>query len=550
MAKYIFFNEDARRRLFRGVDTLAKTVGVTMGPKGRNVVLGKFVGAPTITKDGVSVAREVVLEDPVEELGCQLIKEVAGRTADLAGDGTTTATVLAHEILKNGIKLVSAGYSPLDLRSGIEIATSKVVEQLDKMARPVDDDNDLLNIATISANNDIGIGSKIAEAFSLAGRTGTVAAEASPGVETSVRYIDGVEVKSGYVTPAFITGDGKNTSSCILENCAILVSNDPITHISDSLDLFNELSSKNIPVLILASDIRQEALATFVQNNSLGRLRCVCVKIPFMGRAANMWLEDLCSLVGTEPVGAYNGKYLSSVTVDDLGFAKKVVVSRDTTTIFDGNKNIDAINARLKIYEEDLSKLIGDLDRKDVRDRMSFLTSKAAVISVGYSTELELREKGDRVEDALSATRAAIEEGVVPGGGIALIRAASMVDLSDIDDRLVPAARVLLDACSRPIRQICNNADVSPDVVESAVISSKDFDYGYDAATDRYGSMIDFGIIDPKKVTRTALQNASSIAWLLITTDAVMAEIPENESGWQPPAGWRLPSDTGLNHKY
>jgi len=552
MSKTILHNEEARSRIMSGVEKLCKTVSVTMGPKGRNVIVGKFVGAPTITKDGVSVAREVVLEDHVEELGCQLVKEVAGRTADVAGDGTTTATVLAHEILKNGLKLISAGYSPLDIRDGIEWAKERVLLELDNMSRDVNNYDDLLNIASISANNDASIGKTIADAFDMVGWTGTVDVVAFPGQETSVRYVDGIELPSGFITPAFLKGE--SSEQCVLEKCRILICDRDITHLSDCLQMLNDLSKDNTPLLIIAKDVKQEALQTIVANKSLGRLNCVCIKMPVTWRNPNMWLEDLSVLTCARVYGDTSAVSISEASVKDLGYADKVVVGRYTTKILGGKRDEGAISEKLSLYQTDLEKLIGDKDRLEVKKRISMLKGKAAVISVGYSTELELREKGDRYDDAMAATKAAIEEGFVAGGGVALLRASNVVDTSELDcDGMMQSAKILLDACKRPLHQICINAGVNEGVVENKILgNSDDSGYGYNAATDSYGNMYEMGVIDPMKVTRSALQNAASIASLIITTESVMAVNPnsENPSGWQPPAGWRPPSDTNMNHKY
>jgi chaperonin GroEL len=530
---------------------LARTVGVTMGPQGKNVILGKYVGAPVITKDGVTVAREITLEDPVEELACQLIKEAAGRTAAIAGDGTTTATVLAHEIFKRGAELIDENYSPLYFKRGVEWAVDKVVKNLDRMAIEVDGLDTLRSIATISANNDSEIGDRIAEAFDTVGIEGTVAAEASPGPETSVRFVDGVEVESGYITPAFITEDGH--SDVVLNNCKVLICDEEITSLASCLDLFNDLSNDSVPVLIIAKAVKQEALATLVANNRIGRLKVVAVKLPRTGIDEGSrieWLDCLSILVGTKVFGSELGSPLSKAGIEDLGFAKKVVINKYLTKILEGNKDESRMEEKISIYQNDLNKLIGDSSRLDVRKRMAYLTNKAAVITVGYATELELKEKGDRVEDSLCATRAAIEEGFVPGGGTALLRAANKVSLAGLDKELVPAAKVLLAACVRPIRQIVENAFEDSDVVIDRILKSRNSNLGYNAANGKFEDLVKAGVIDPKKVTRIALQNAASISLLLINTDAVVSEQIDNPSSWQPLAGWRPPEEGKLKHKY
>jgi len=550
MAKRLFYGDEARNRVLDGVEKLSNTVAVTMGPKGNNVIIGKFVGAPVITKDGVSVAREVVLDDPVEELGCQLVKEAAGRTADVAGDGTTTATVLAHSIFKNGLRLVASGHSPIAIRDGISWAQEQVLEKIYEMSMPVESNDTLRDIATISANNDALIGAKIAEAFESSGWNGTVAAEAFPGDGISVRYIEGAELKSGYISEGFLAGE--ETGECVFSKPRILMYEGALTHINDNLDLFNELSTKNIPILIIAGGVKQEALATFLKNKALGRISVCCINFPLWTNDPKEWREDLAMLVGTKIFGPNYGTTLADVGIDDLGAADKIIVGKWNTKIFGPKKDDKLVSAKIKYYNESHDNLIGDKARLGVRDRMALLTSKAAIVSVGYSTELELREKGDRIDDALFATKAAISDGVVPGGGTALLYAANSVDLSSLDSKLIPAAEAFLDACKRPFNQICINAGLNPGVIEERImegLSESDM-FGYDVANDKYGNMIDMGVVDPTKVTVTALKNASSISVLLITTDAVMAENPENESSWQPPAGWRMPSDSNLNHKY
>jgi chaperonin GroEL len=548
MAKDLTYEKLAREKLLTGAEKLAKTVGVTMGPQGKNVILGKYVGAPVLTKDGVTVAREVSLEDPVEELSCKLIKEAAGRTAAVAGDGTTTATVLTHEILRRGIGLINDNYSPLALRDGVGWALRKVVEELNSMAIEVRSLDDLRNIATISANNDPDIGDKIAEAFHSVGHEGTVVAEASPGTHTSVRFVDGVELSSGYITPAFVTESGQNSVS--IQNCRILLCNEELSNLSSCLNIFNECSDKNIPLLIMAKSVKQEVLSTLVTNNKLGRLRSVAVQLPIMGASQDEWVKCISAITGSTIFSSESGVHLSQGTLEDLGSAKSILVSRNQTKIIEGSKNSELVKSLLDIYSLDLEKLLGDGSRLDVKRRVSFLSNKAAIVSVGYSTELELREKGDRVDDAICATRAAIEEGYVPGGGAALLRAASRVDLSELDERMVPAAKVLLDACARPITQITSNAFRDSQEIIKKVLKSDNSRFGYNAASDSFEDLVSAGVIDPKKVTRTAIENATSISLLIINTDAVVSEQKDNPSSWQPPAGWRPPEEGVLSHKY
>jgi chaperonin GroEL len=560
MSKILVHSDDARQKVLNGVEKLAKIVSVTMGPKGRNVIIGRSIGAPTITKDGVSVAREVVLDDPIEELGCQLVKEVAGRTADVAGDGTTTATVLAHEIFDGGKKLTDSGYSSLDFRIGIDWTLKQILKNLNEMAQPVDNLEKITNIATISANNDPLLGSVIAEAYHLAGDGGMVTAEAKPGVESSVRQIDGIELKSGFMHTALLD-EGK--ASANMKNCYILILNRDMSTHADNIPLFTELAQKKRSLLVIAPDVNKEAKQFFIQNHAAGRMRVCAVKTPTFGTHQDQWMEDLALLTGATIADEEAGKALSDFTIDDLGYAKKVEVSRYLTRIINPKRNEPLIASKIDVYTRDKDILLGEMARRDLEDRMAFLSSKATVITVGYSTELELREKGDRVEDAMSAVRAAIEEGYVPGGGFALIRAVDLVDLSQLEDKYREAAKILLTACERPARQILRNAGMN-EALEAKILEDcrgwlnelselsdeNSLEYGYNTAIGKYGNLVKMGIIDPKKVTRTALQNATSIALLLITTEAVIADNPLRESGWVPPSGWRPNKPGGLNHKY
>ena len=545
MAKDLTYSKSAREKILAGSEKLSRTVAVTMGPQGKNVILGKFVGAPVLTKDGVSVAREVVLEDPVEDLSCQLIKEAAGRTAAIAGDGTTTATVLADEILKNGCRLLADGYSPLYLRRGVELAKEAVFEKLNVMKSEASSFDDLRNIATISANNDSDLGSSIAQAFAEVDMDGTVIAKASPGIGNSVSIVDGIELESGWISPAFAL---EGATEVTFEGCRILICNEEMSNLNLYLKLLHALSEANTPVLILAKDVNREVLQTLVANNKLGRLKAVAVKIPILGVAQDEWVSALSTLVGTKVAGVDCS--VANMEVSDLGFAGRVIVNQYSTRIVEGRKDEKRVAEKIAIYESDSQKLISDQMLIDSKNRISFLKSKAAVISVGYSTELELREKGDRVEDAICATKAAIEEGYVPGGGTALLRAAEMVDTSLFPDSILPAVRVILDACQRPIRQIVRNADLDPEEIIRKVLSSNDSNFGYNAATGEFEDLVEAGVIDPKKVTRTALENAASISMLLINTGAVVSEQKENPSSWQPPAGWRPPEEGKLSHKY
>jgi chaperonin GroEL len=552
MPKDLLYGNDARTRVLSGVSKLAKTVAVTMGPQGKNVIVGKGVGAPTITKDGVSVAREVVLEDPVEELGCQLVKEAAGRTADLAGDGTTTATVLAHEIFSRGKELIDKKYSTLHFRDGFNWGLNAILLELDKLSKPIDSDETLKNIAIISTNNDADLGGKIADAYILVNRTGMVTAEAVPGAKNSARVVDGIELRSGFASPGFLE---KGQSKCVMNNCHILISDSEITHMADqdALKFFTQFASENKSILVISKDIKKEGLAFFLANHTHGRMRACAIKTPSFGKRNDLWLEDLAMLVGATIIGEESGIPISKLSQEHLGFAERIEIGSYSTKITGPRKDAERIRDRVETYNIDLQKLIGEFEIKDIKDRKAFLSSTASIITVGYSTELELREKGDRVEDAMSAVKAAIEEGFVPGGGFALLRAAQNVDISNAKKEHLPAIQILLDSCSKPARQILENSNLEPEEIFKKIVelqATSDSFLGYNSATGEYGDLIEMGIVDPKKVTRLALQNAASIALLLITTDAVIAENPNKESGWQPPAGWRPPSDTNLNHKH
>lgn len=547
MSKVILYGDEARNKILSGVQKLAKTVAVTMGPFGKNVLIGRSVGAPVITKDGVSVAREVVLEDAIEELGCQMIKEVSGRTADVAGDGTTTAAVLAAEIFDGGMRLVMNGENPIFFRDGINYTLSLIIKDLNSFSLPISSTRDLRSIATISANNDTDLGDAISSAFESVGRHGVVTAEASPGKDTSFRVTDGIEIRAGFCTPALLN---PGEDPIILDNPYILICDRDITHFQDFIVLLNELHVLNKPFLIIAKSIRQEALAMLITNRKAGRLNAVAVEYPMFGKNNDQWLNDLSILIGTSVFSENYGNPLLSATTQSLGRAERVKISRYDTIIINGNRNKESVAEKEKIYSETLDTSLSDSDKKDVRARLAFLQGKAAVICVGYSTEAELREKGDRVEDAVCATKAAIEDGILPGGGSALLRAALRLDTDAVPENYKKAASVLKRACEKPFYQILENGHINSAEIKSKIMESDDPWFGYNLITKDVGNMLDLGVVDPKKVTETALKNAVSAALLLINTEAVMAENKDNPSGWQPSAGWRPNSDTSLNHKY
>lgn len=554
MSKIIEYGKDARQKVYNGVEKLARAVAVTMGPMGKNVIVGRSVGAPTITKDGVSVAREVVLSDPTEELGCQLVKEAAGRTCDIVGDGTTTATVLAHEIFKQGKHLSDSGYSPLCLKYGIEWALEQVLLNLETITQPVDSFEKIKAVATISANNDVELGTLIAEAYQIAGSQGMVTAEARPGVDSFIRTIDGLEIRSGYISSEFLDS-GK--SSVELENCRILICNQEISNHFDNIELFKALDEKKQSLLIICKDLTKVARQFFLINNTSGLMKSCAIKIPAFGLDQNQWLDDLALLTGTVVVDDERGMTFQNITIDKLGFAKKIEVNKYLTKITAPHRNEVLIADKVNIYKNDRDVLVSESIRRDIDNRIAFLSSKSTIITVGYSTELELREKGDRVEDSMFAVRAAMDGGFVPGGGFALLWSSEKIDLMQIDEKYHDGAKVIINACRRPAKQIMENAGLDSEEILKNTSSQQIYfnseslpNLGYNTATGEFGDLIKMGVIDPKKVTKTALQNATTIALLLINTEASIAEDPSDPSSWQAKSGWRLPADKGFDHKH
>ena len=550
MGKILEYGDEARARIFSGVSKLARTVRVTMGPRGRCVIIGREIGAPSITKDGVSVAREVVLDDPLEELGCQLVKEAAGRTAAVAGDGTTTATVLTHAILSEGEELINSGYNPIAFRNGMDWAKASLINTIGKLSHPLDTDDDLKNIATISVNGDSLLGDAISDAFIKVDRNGLVTAEAKPGVQTSVRVVDGVELGSGYISPVFLNkGEG---SRKMLESNILILDFDVTTYAEDDfIRMVQMIGEQKKPTLIVCNDLQKEGFNFFASNFKAGRLDLCCVRTPKFGAHQSKWLEDLAMLTSSTIMGGSHGVGIKDFTLDCLGYADRIVVNSHKTIITEPKKLEPVIKERADLYREQMDHLIGDSERFDIKNRLAFLSGSASVITVGYNTELELREKGDRVEDAIFAVKAAIEEGYVVGGGFALWHASKLVE-SMMDAELPKdehrAAMVLLEAVKAPARQIISNAGLDPENILKEIECGSDI--GYNTATGKYENLIESGVIDPKKVTRTALENAASIAQLLLTTDAVIADNPRNPTGWSPPAAYRMPSKDGLDHKY
>lgn len=556
MGKAVLYSDEARKKILEGVQILAKTVAVTMGPKGRNVIIGPIspspgvppIGAPVITKDGVTVARAITLSDPFREMGAQLVKEAAGRTCDLAGDGTTTSTVLTAEIFSQGMGLMDSGYSALALRDGLNLGLKLVLAEIEKMAKPVNTKEDLLNVSVISTNNDPDLGGVIAEAYELVDRNGLVTAEAVPGVDNAARLVNGVELKSGYVHPAYLD-QGETSSS--LDKCYVLMLDRELSHLHECEALFTAVAEKNASLLIIAKDVTKTALKTLVHNHKHGVLKSCAIKTPTFGAYQDKWMEDLAVIFGTIIYSDDKGLSLSEATIESLGYAESIEVGRHSTKVTNPRRDEAKIKEQMELYSEDQALLLGDRERFDISKRKQFLTSRAAIITVGYLTELELREKGDRADDAMAAVAAAIEEGIVPGAGMALFNAASNVELDKVDEKYRDAVELLVGACTRPAIQILLNAGEDFEAILAQVVSDAPNDsYGYNAATCEFGDLFEMGVVDPKKVTRTALQNALSIALLLLTTEAVIVDRPDDPSSWQPPAGFRLPSENNLNHKY
>ena len=542
MSKLVVFDEEAREKISSGSRKLAKIVAKTMGPRGKNVLYSRFIGNPCITKDGVSVARELVLKDPFENQACQLIKEAAGRTADIAGDGTTTATVLSNAIVEEGFKLLKTDVSPIDIREGLQYGLKISKEFIVENSKVVSGYEDTKNIASISANNDYEIGGLIADAYEYAGLSGTVSAEANSTKDSHVRFVDGLEILSGLKDSRFLSKGSKNV---ILENARILCVNREMTHFDDCIGLFTKIHETNTPVLVLARDITKTALETLVANNNLGKLKVCAVKIP-QALLEEQFFEDFCSVLGTNYSVSEN---LSTTEIEDLGFAKKIEVGPHVTKVFETDKNDDYISEKVRIYEDALKDSISDASRDKLLDKLRFLKSKGAIVSVSYSTELELREKGDRIEDAMWATRAALEEGIVAGGGVALLRCSEMLRRQN-HDKHQNVLNMLSDACSRPFYQICENASKDPLNVKTHVLEKDDSYFGYNARTDSFENLYDTGVIDPVKVTITALSNAVSIGLQLINTEAMMVDDPEEPSDWQPPTTFRVKESGKVSHHY
>ncbi len=536
-AKELYFNTEARAALKRGVDQLAEAVKVTLGPKGRNVVIDKKFGSPTITKDGVTVAKEVELSDPIENMGAQMVKEVATKTSDLAGDGTTTATVLAQAIFREGLKNVTAGANPMALKRGIDKAVQAVVDELKAISVPTTGKKEIAQVGTISANNDKEIGDLIAEAMEKVGKDGVITVEEAKGLETNLDTVEGMQFDRGYVSPYFVTDPDK--MEAVLEDGMILIHDKKISSMKDLLPILEKVAQLSKPLLIIAEDIEGEALATLVVNKLRGTLKVCAVKAPGFGDRRKAMLQDIAVLTGGQVISEEVGFKLENAVVTDLGRAKRIVVDKDNTTIIDGAGTDDAIQGRVKEIKAAVEKTTSDYDREKLQERLAKIAGGVAVINVGAATESEMKEKKARVEDALHATRAAVEEGIVPGGGVALIRAQkALKDLKFTDHDEQVGVDIIRRAIEEPLRMIVQNAGGEGSIVLEKVRSSKDDTFGYNALTDTYEDLVQAGVIDPTKVTRTALQNAASIAGLLLTTEALIVEKKEaNPPAGGPPGG-------------
>ncbi len=541
MAKEIKFDVQARDGLKKGVDALANAVKVTLGPKGRNVVIDKKFGAPSITKDGVTVAKEIEFEDTVENMGAQMVKEVASKTADVAGDGTTTATVLAQSIVNTGLKNVAAGANPMDLKRGIDKAVNSVVKNLEKQSQEVGDSNEKIKqVATISANNDSSIGSLIAEAMEKVKKEGVITVEEAKGTETTVEVVEGMQFDRGYLSPYFITNPDKMEAE--LESPYILIHDKKISNMKDLLPILEQTSQSGKPLLIIAEDIEGEALATLVVNKIRGALKVVAVKAPGFGDRRKEMLEDIAILTGGAVVSEDRGFKLEKTSVEMLGTAEKVVIDKDNTTIINGSGVKNDIKARVNQIKAQIETSTSDYDKEKLQERLAKLAGGVAVLYVGAASEVEMKEKKDRVDDALHATRAAVEEGIVAGGGVALVRSGNSLNkLQGDNEDEQTGIEIVVRALEEPLRQIVENAGGEGSVIVSKVKEGKN-DYGYDAKADKFDNMYKAGIIDPTKVTRVALENAASVAGMLLTTECVLAELPEKDAppampGGMPPGG-------------
>jgi chaperonin GroEL len=531
MAKQIVYSENSRQAILRGVNQLADAVKVTLGPKGRNVVLEKKFGGPNITKDGVTVAKEIELKDPLENMGAQLVREVASKTSDVAGDGTTTATILAQSIFREGVKAVAAGANPMALKRGIDKAVELVVEEVKKFSKPVSGEM-IAQVGTISANGDATIGNIIAESMKKVGKDGVITVEESKTMSTELQTVDGMQFDRGYLSPYFITDPDR--MEAVLEDPYILIHEKKISNMKDLLPVLEQIARSGKPLLVIAEEVEGEALATLVVNKLRGTLNASAVKAPGFGDRRKAMLEDIAILTGGKAIMEETGIKLEGVRLEDLGRAKRVTVDKDNTTIIDGAGQQKTIEGRIKQLRAQIDETTSDYDREKLQERLAKLAGGVAVIKVGAATETEMKEKKARVEDALHATRAAVEEGIVPGGGVALLRAGVALENLKLEGDEQIGVNIIRRACEEPVRQIVGNAGHEGAVVLGQIKGNNDANYGYNAATGQFEDLVKSGVIDPTKVTRTALQNASSISGLMLTTEAMIAEIPEKKSAPAP----------------
>jgi len=534
MAKQIVHGEDSRQAILRGVNLLANAVKITLGPKGRNVVLDKKFGSPLITKDGVTVAKEIELENPLENMGAQMVKEVASKTSDVAGDGTTTATVLAQAIYREGVKTVAAGANPMAVKRGIEKAVEVVTAEIKKLAKPVSGEM-IAQVATVSANNDSTIGNIIAEAMKKVGKDGVITVEEAKTIETTLSVVEGMQFDRGYLSPYFVTDPDR--MQCVLQDCLVLICEKKVSSMKDLLPILEQVAKLGRPLLIIAEDIEGEALATLVVNRLRGTLQAAAVKAPGFGDRRKAMLDDIAVLTKGRAITEDIGIRLENVQLEDLGTAKKIVIDKDNTTIVEGGGKKAAIEARVKQIRAQIDETSSDYDREKLQERLAKLVGGVAVIQVGAATETEMKEKKARVEDAMHATRAAVEEGIVPGGGVAFLRAIPALEKLKLEDDEQIGVNIVRRALEEPLRLISSNAGHEGAVVIGKVRDSKQANYGFNAATEEYMDLVAAGIIDPAKVTRSALQNAASIAALMLTTEAMISEIPGEKEPAMPGGG-------------
>jgi len=532
MAKQIVFDTDARTALKKGVDTLANAVKVTLGPKGRNVIIEKKFGAPTVTKDGVTVAKEIELEDKLENVGAQMVKEVASKTSDVAGDGTTTATVLAQAIIRAGMKSVTAGANPMDLKRGIDRAVLVVVDGLREQSREIQDKQEISQVGAISANNDPAIGDLIADAFDKVGKDGVITVEEAKGMETNLEVVEGMQFDRGYLSPYFVTNP--ENMETLLENVYILIHDKKISTMKDLLPILEKIAQTGAPLLVIAEDIEGEALATMVVNKLRGTLKVAAVKAPGFGDRRKAMLEDIAILTGGTVISEEKGYRLENTTVSALGKAKSVIITKDNTTVVDGGGEVEQIQARTNQIKQQIETTTSDYDREKLQERLAKLAGGVAVLKIGAATEPEMKDKKARVEDALHATRAAVEEGIIPGGGVAYLRTLSQLDSVEVEneDQKIGVA-IVRRALEEPLRLIVENAGLEGSIVVQKV-KEESGDFGFNARTEEYGNLVEEGVIDPTKVARTALENASSVASLLLTTESVVADEPDKDQPMPP----------------